>query len=71
MTPNNYWKAIPQFVLCLNGLYAELRIGAVQAEWALWKFVWEKKIKMRVTSVYIECTTTKCYHSIELAEAFF
>ena len=29
-----------------------------------------KKIKMSVTSAYIECATGKRYHSIELAESF-
>ena len=35
-----------------------------------WKFVWEKKMKMSVTSAYIECATEKRYHSIELADSF-
>ena len=29
-----------------------------------------KKIKMRVTSAYIECATGKRYHWIELADSF-
>ena len=61
----------------LNGLHADicvLRIGAVQAKrvyiFVQWKFVW-KKIKMNVTSAYIElCVTGKRYHSIELADSF-
>ena len=28
------------------------------------------KIKMRVTSAYIECATGKCYYSIELTDSF-
>ena len=34
-----------------------------------WKLVW-KKIKLSVTSAYIECATGKRYHSIELADSF-
>ena len=67
---------IPQFAP-LNGLHADicvLRIGAVQAErvyiFVQWKFVREKKIKLSVTSAYIECATGKRYHSIELADSF-
>ena len=66
---------IPQFAP-LNGLHADicvLRIGAVQAErvyiFVQWKFVWEK-IKLSVTSAYIECATGKRYHSIELTDSF-
>ena len=50
-----------------------LQIGAVQVErgyvFVQWKFVWEK-IKMSVTSAYIERATGKRYHSIELADSF-
>ena len=60
----------------LNGLHADscvLQIGAVQAEhvyiFVQWKFVWEK-IKMNVTSAYIECASGKRYHSIEVADSF-
>ena len=66
---------IPQFVP-LNRLHTDisvLRIGAVQAERVYilvqWKFVWEK-IKMTVTSAYIERATGKRYHSTELANSF-
>ena len=60
----------------MNGLHANicvLRIGAVQAErvyiFVQWKFVWEK-IKMSVTSAYIECATGNWYHRIELTDSF-
>ena len=60
----------------LIGLRADicvLRIGGVQAErvyiFVQWKFVWVK-IKMNVTSAYIECATGKWYRSIELDDSF-
>ena len=46
-------------------------LGALQAEhlyiFAEWKFLWNLN---EWTSAYIECTTGKWYHSIELAERF-
>ena len=60
----------------LNSLHADiciLQIGAVQAErvyiFVQWKFC-IGTIKMSITSAYIECTTAKRYHSIELANSF-
>ena len=66
---------MPQFAP-LNGLHADisvLQIGAVQAEARLHFCSMEVdmgKIKMSVTSAYIECTTGKRYHSIELTNSF-
>ena len=61
------------FTQILVSYYIVLRIGAVQAEWVYnsvqWMFVWEK-IKMSISSAYIECATGKRYHSIELANSF-
>ena len=60
----------------LNGFHADicvLRIDAVQAERVYFFFnesLYGKKIKMRVTSAYIECATGKRYHWIELADSF-
>ena len=60
----------------MNGLHANicvLRIGAVQAErvyiFVQRKFVREK-IKMSVTSAYIECATGNWYHQTELTDSF-
>ena len=59
----------------LNGLHTDicvLWISAVQAErvfFVQWKFVLEK-MKMSITSAYIECATGKWYHLIELANSF-
>ena len=60
----------------MNGLHANicvLWIGAVQAKRVTFLFngsLYGKKIKMSVTSAYIECATGNWYHRIELTDSF-
>ena len=59
----------------MNGLHANICLtnrystSGVRLHFVQWKFVWEK-IKMSVTSAYIECATGNWYHRIELTDSF-
>ena len=71
MTLSDYWEIyIPQFVP-LKGLHSYICILRIGVIFFLFNgSLHGEKIKMSVTSAYIECTTRKQYHLIELAESF-